>query len=401
MKLVGILGSGSGKLGSSVFSTVAGETVVRQYQPTVANPNTEAQVNQRARMKLMSQIAASLAPVIAIPKDGLKSSRNLFIKKNFDASSANDGVAQITIENVQLTSGNAGLPAIEITRSLATGLTVRLAERADGAVTRVVYIAYSKTSEQTLQYMQSIIVESAGADGTFPGSMIYLAGDVVVFAYGMKDLNAKATAKYANYSVGNGEDLARLVLTRNISLQDYQFTRTRGTTLFAGEDSSVTVGDNEARVFVTASGNGTVSGAGVFALGTQVTVTATPAEGNHFVAWRLNGSTTNLSTSASYTFTLQQITDLVAVFASDTQTEQYTVTVSANPAAQGTASGGGTVDAGQSVTVTATAAQSGWKFDGWKKNGSGSVVSNQLSYTFIPTEDCEMVASYSTDDYGV
>ena len=51
MKLVGILGSGSGKLGSSVFSTVAGETVVRQYQPTVANPNTEAQVNQRARMK--------------------------------------------------------------------------------------------------------------------------------------------------------------------------------------------------------------------------------------------------------------------------------------------------------------------------------------------------------------
>lgn len=314
MKLNGISGTGTGKFGTMVFSTVAGQQVVRQYQPNVANPNTPAQVNQRAVLKLMSQIAATLAPVIVIPREGLRSARNLFIKKNIGLASSNDGVAQITFENVQLTNGNAGLPAIQATRSASDGIKIQLAGRADGAISRVVYILYAKTSEQTLQYVQSVIAENAGDDGVFPATLVYMTGDIVLFAYGMKDLNARARANYGDYAVNSGEDIAQLVMVRRISLSDYQFTQTRGTTMFAGENATVDVADNQARVFVTASGPGSVSGAGVYNIGSSVTVVATPDSGMRFQGWRNNGSTTIISTSASYTFTLQQMTDLVAVF---------------------------------------------------------------------------------------
>lgn len=403
-KITSLNGKVTGKIGAVVYSTNAGETIAREYNPNVANPNTEAQVNQRAKLKLMSQIAAALAPVIVIPKEGLKSSRNLFIKKNFGSCDAHDGVAQITYENVQLTSGNAGLPGIVVNRSQATGCTVHLEERCDAAIGRCVYIMYRKTSESTLQYVQSIIVENGGQDGTFPGTMLFMEGDLVFFAYGMKDLNSKASAKYADYSVTNGEDVARLVMARNINYGDYQFTQTRGTTLFAGENQSTQVGDNEGRVYVTASGPGTVAGAGVYTLGTEVTVTATPNAGCSFVGWKENGSEAILSTSTSYTFTLNGMRDLVAVFTQEAVAQTYTVTAAVSThgeGTQGTVSGGGTVAAGSSVTVTATDPVSdAMPFLGWYINDQGSAVSASRSYTFIPNGNVNLFARWGTDTPG-
>lgn len=310
-----ILGKINGKVGNVVLTSTGGEVIAREYNPNVSNPNTTAQVDQRAKLKLMSQIAAALAPVIVIPKEGLKSSRNLFIKKNFGSVYASGGVAQVTYENLQLTNGNAGIPAIHVTRNENTGISVNLEERADGAINRVVYILYKKTSESTLQYVQSTIAETAGDNGDFPATLVYTTGDIVVFAYGMKDLSGKATAKYSDYAVENGLDIAKLSMERKLSLKEFQFTQTRGTTLFEGESESVVVPDGQARVFVTALGPGTVAGAGVFALNSQVTVTATANEGKIFSGWRLNGASSYVSTAASYTFTLEGQTDLVAVFA--------------------------------------------------------------------------------------
>lgn len=309
-----ILGNINGKVGNVVLTSTGGEVIARSYNPNVSNPNSEAQVDQRAKLKLMSQIAAALSPVIVIPKDGLKSSRNLFIKKNFSSCYASGGVAQITYENLQLTNGNTGIPAVNVTRDENTGISVELQERADGAINRVVYILYKKTSESTLQYVQSTIADEAGEDGTFPETLIYTTGDIVVFAYGMKDLNAKASASYSNYSVQSGLDVAKLSMQRKLSLQDYQFTQTRGTTLFADENQSVVVPEGSARVYVTAVGPGSVSGGGVFTVGTSVTVVATPDTGKIFKGWKVNGASTYSSTAASYTFTLQGQIDLVAEF---------------------------------------------------------------------------------------
>lgn len=314
-KLTSLMGKVNGKIGAVVYSTTSGQIVAREYNPNVKNPNTISQVNQRARLKLMSQMAAILAPVIVIPREGLKSSRNLFIKKNMDFCYASGGVAQITYENVQLTAGNAVLPAINITRSEADGIKVALQSDASASVSRVVYCLYQKTSAATLQYVGSTIAEEAGDDGLFPAAFPNLAGDVVVFAYGMLDLNGAATVQYGNLNVKSAKDIAELAMTRKLGSGSFQFTETRGATLFSGENQNVQVPDGSARVFVTATGGGTAAGAGIFIIGSQVTVTATPDEHHNFVAWRLNGSNANLSTSAQYTFKLEGQTDLVAVFA--------------------------------------------------------------------------------------
>lgn len=377
-----IIGKVTGKIGGMVFSSTGGAVIAREYNPNVSNPNTTAQVNQRAKLKLLSQIAAALAPVIVIPKEGLKSSRNLFIKKNFSSVDAESGIAQVTYENLQITAGNAALPAIHILRSQQGGVQVNLEERCDAAVSRVVYIMYKKTSEKTLQYMQSVIAETATTDGTFPAQMLYVEGDIVIFAYGMKDLSGKATANYTNYAVESGLDIAKLAMSRELSLKDYQFTMTRGTTLFAGESESTEVPEGSARVFVTALGPGRVSGAGVFEIGSQVTVVATPDNGKFFRGWKANGNDVIVSTDASYTFQLSGQTDLIAVF-SDTEAPQYynVQVVNANPT-KGSVSPEGVqqVEAGSSIHLTATPNE-GNNFSGWKVNNKFVSTSPTFDYT--------------------
>jgi hypothetical protein len=319
-KLTSLNGKVNGKIGSIVYSTNAGQTIAREYNPNVANPNTMARVNQRARLKLASQLAAALAPVIAIPRDGMKSPRNQFIALNMEQILANDGTAQVIYENLQLTSGNAGLPTITATRDEQNALTLALQSSADASVTRVVYIIYKKSSENTLQFIHSSIVSVAGENGTFPTTIANMAGELVIFAYGMKDLSAAASAKYGNYSVHDGQDIARLVMTRNISAGDYQFTRTRGTTLFSDASEVIVPGDDQFMVYITASGNGTVSGDGftngrkAVNAGDSVTLTATPGTGAGFTGWRYAGETQNFSTTNPLTLPVNNNLDIVAVF---------------------------------------------------------------------------------------
>ena len=390
-----ILGKINGKVGNMVFASTGGEVIAREYNPNVSNPSTSAQVDQRAKLKLLSQIAAALAPVIVIPKEGLKSSRNLFIKKNFSSVDAEGGIAQVTYENLQITAGNAALPAIHILRSQQNGVQVYLEERCDAAVSRVVYIMYKKTSEKTLQYMQSVIAQNATSNGTFPAQLLYVEGDIVIFAYGMKDLTGKATATYSDYSVESGLDIAKLAMSRQLNLNDYQFTRTRGTTLFAGESESIEVPEGSARVFVTALGPGSVSGAGIYEIGTQVTVVATPNSGMFFRGWKANGSDLIVSVDASYTFTLNAQTDLIAVF-SDTEAPAYynIQVVNANPD-KGTISPEGVqqVESGSSIELTATPSGSSNTFDGWFVNGSK--VSSSAQFNYAPTGNGTITARFS------
>lgn len=319
MKIQGLIGSGSGKLGNTVFRTTGGVQVVAQYQPNVANPSTTAQVNQRAKLKLLSQVAAALSPAIVIQKEGNVSSRNLFIKRNFKQASATSGVAQLSYENLQLTNGNAGLPNIIASRDGSKAINVSLNGDASAAVDRVVYVEYRKSDENHLQYVDSKVISVAGENGKFPAAMPYVAQDAVIFAYGMKAMDDKAKAVYDDYEVESGLDIARLVMRRNITYSNTQFTQTRGTTLYGSEQGTGDVGSNQARVYVTPVGPGTATGGGVFDIDSQVTVKATPNTGAKFNGWRKTGTSTILSTALSYTFTLKATTDLQAVFADETQ----------------------------------------------------------------------------------
>lgn len=405
-KVTSLYGKTTGKIGSIVFSTSGGETIAREYNPNVANPNTQGQINQRARLKLMSQLSASLAPVIAIPKQGLVSARNAFTKKNFDLSMADNGVAQISYENVQLTNGNLGLPTIEAERSQESGITINLADNATSSVSRVVYILFRKTAEQRLQFVSSVIAEAPGANGTFPATLPYTSGDIVLYAYGMRDTSESASAKYGNMQVANALDVARLTAYRTISSDDYQFTETRGATMFTDQSAITPVPEGSARVFVTALGNGTATGAGVFEIGQSVTVSATPGQGYAFQGWKDNTSQQIVSTESTYTFVLSGLTDLVAVFVQESAITSYTITarISSNESSQGTlvqigdlpasANQSSIVNAGDSVTLKALVGTAvDVDFDGWL-NQQGQVVSTSETYTFIPNANVVYVARW-------
>lgn len=314
MKLYGYL-KGSGKLGNMVVSTVAGETIARDYNPNVANPSTSAQVNQRARMKLMSQLSAAFAPVIAIPKDGLKSSRNLFSKKNFPLTFAANGTAQVSYENIQLTEGSTGIPAIQLTRDEPNeAIVVNLASAPGAEVSKVCYVMYRKSDEQKLELITSIIASNEDDNDVFEANLPNVSGDAIVYAYGIKETGANASANYGSYAVNNAQDVAQLIANRSVAASGLILTETRGATLLSSQSEVTPTPAGSSRVFLTANGNGTVSGAGTFTNGSQVTVTATPASGSTFSGWRLQGQSNYVSTSATYTFTIQQQTDLIADF---------------------------------------------------------------------------------------
>jgi hypothetical protein len=135
---------------------------------------------------------------------------------------------------------------------------------------------------------------------------------------------------------------------------------------------------------------GNVSGAGTFASGSPVTVTATPNSGYVFTNWTENGIVQSIS--PDYNFTLAANRNLVANFALIPVT--YTASAQANPVNAGNVSGGGTFASGSLVTLTATA-NSGYTFANWTLNGM--VQSTSPSYSFTLTTNCNLAANFTAN----
>ena len=228
MKLQGFL-KGVGKIENIVVSQMGGVSIARAYQPNVSNPKTDKQVDQRARLKLASQMAAAMSPVIAIPKNGLVSARNAFIRKNMDLITAIKGTAQMMFAKIQLTNGSVPLPGVEASW-MENDLLINLASNPGDSVSRVVYSIFKKTNDGQLQFYKSVVSENPTSQNNYAISEEGVVGEVAVFAYGIKDLSTAAKVKYDNYNIASGEEIAKLVSTRTMSASDYQFTQTSGTT---------------------------------------------------------------------------------------------------------------------------------------------------------------------------
>lgn len=309
--------------GAVLKGQVGGGTQIAAIPASVANPNTEMQVETRSKFKLMSQLAANMANVIAIPREGTKSPRNLFFSINSENAQTTNGVAQISLENVQLTKSSKGLPQVAVERGGvgdAWALKLNLAADVDTIASRVCYVIMEKSTEGNLILLGDPIVnvtsENKNAElewGTTEGTN---GKNIVIYAYGMLDRDGAAAAKYGNMKVEGSTDVARLVTNRTFSIADYSFTQTRGASLYSGDSTVVPTPADSVRVYVTSLGNGTVSGGGTYTVGSQVTVNAVPAAGSSFRGWKINGSSSGyVSQSAAYTFTAPSDTvDLVAEF---------------------------------------------------------------------------------------
>lgn len=171
----------------------------------------------------------------------------------------------------------------------------------------------------------------------------------------------------------------------------YTFSVTEDTSLTAVFEADIPAPTPTYRISVSAMTGGTVSGGGTYQSGASVTVTATPSNNYQFVEWRENG--TQVSTSASYTFSANTNRTLTAVFEriETPPTPSYTVSVSADPAEGGTVTGGGICQSGTSVEVVATP-NDGYRFVRWTEDGSA--VSSEARYTFNAAADRTLVAIF-------
>lgn len=237
MKLTGITGTGTGKLGSSVFAVNSGVQIVRQYQPVVANPSTTGQVEQRAKLKLASQLARDLKKSIVIKKQGLVSSRNRFMSENFGAISYAGDTASVDLNVVQLTEGSLSMFSIQSLAYTVARLGYgQFADYIAGQFENFVFSIYRKTTDNNLAFVAEEVVKGTTIDALEGGFNLTKAktGDIV-FAYGINPLNESARAKYTDMVVNAGLTTASLMTSTNVNSSDYETSHTVSAVVTAGE----------------------------------------------------------------------------------------------------------------------------------------------------------------------
>ena len=137
---------------------------------------------------------------------------------------------------------------------------------------------------------------------------------------------------------------------------------------------------------------GTVSGAGTYTYGASCTLIATANDHYTFDHWTKNG--TQVSTEATYTFSVTEEASYVANFSIAT----YALTATANPSTAGTVTGAGSYAFGTSCTLTATPSI-GYQFVNWTMGDA--VVSTSNSFTFTVSEAGDYVANFEICTYEV
>ena len=373
-KLAGLFGKATGKKGDAVLAVTKGEQIMRQYNPIVSNPNTDKQVAARAKMKLMSQLSAVLANVIAIRKEGGKSPRNIFNSINYNLCSFDGTAAAINMAPVQLTKSSKGMSDFSADRSSGVSLNCALNEVTD-QLDAVVYVVVKIYDDKSMRVLDSEMATRETGMSDFSVKMDYVTGSIVVYAYGIVYNGSSAKAKYENIEGDAAEHVAELFTSRATSIMSSVMTETVGLTMDNGQNTATSGGQATRHLTITVSGHGTTTGQGTYPVGTTVTCVATPDQGETFEGWYRNGI--QVSVNTSYQVVLDNNMTLEAHF-SGTAT-QYTATVTASPAAGGSVTGGGTYNSGSTVTLNASA-NTGYAFDGWYENNTRISSSNNFSF---------------------
>ncbi|MBP5342045.1 MAG: leucine-rich repeat domain-containing protein [Bacteroidales bacterium] len=191
-----------------------------------------------------------------------------------------------------------------------------------------------------------------------------------LFPYGHScTVSATANHGYAFHQWSDGTQLS-----------PYTFTLDRDTTLTA----YFTRATYTLNLLTNNSAMGSVSGAGNYLYLDTASISALPASHHHFLHW------SNGSTLPNDTVVITDNLTLTAHFAIDT----YQVSVLSDNLEQGTVSGGGLFEYGQSCTVVATPLE-GYVFLRWS---DGSLDS---SYTFIPDQDIQLTAFFAEENHIV
>lgn len=162
----------------------------------------------------------------------------------------------------------------------------------------------------------------------------------------------------------------------------YTFTVTGNRTLVA----NFSINSYLISVSASPADYGSVTGAGTYTCGTSAALTATANTGYSFTNWTENG--TVVSTSAAYSFTVSGARTLVANFSANS----YVITV--NTTGNGSATGGGSYDYGQTATLTAVPADH-YHFVSWNDGNTDN------PRTVTVTGNTTYTASFAIDQHVI
>lgn len=232
-KIYGLFGAMTGKVADSVMVVRNGEQIVRKYQPVVSNPATPGQTEARAKLKLMSQLSAVMAPVIAMRRQGAVSSRNVFVKENYGTTTYANNQADITLTNVKLTKSVVSFPTFSVSRTEGE-IIIYIPESENPAnlgFDRVVYVMFVKDADGSLRYAGSRVVNEPGVSSDWGSGFPADSRECIFYAYGIRDNSETARATFGNLQAVTAETVAKLVVTRTLLESDITLTETRSATL--------------------------------------------------------------------------------------------------------------------------------------------------------------------------
>lgn len=285
-KIFGIAGDVSGKIANQVYAVVKGVNIVRKYNPQPANPQTNLQVESRAKLKLLSQLSAAIKRAIAMQAKGLQSVRNVFTKVNYGFTVFDGDNADINLADIQFTNSSVGMVGFRAERVAGYGISVELLESVFGTYDQVVWLVCKKLSDGRILVNESKVMDITEA---LPKAATVMQDPLVdgsIHCYGIRFNSELGKAEFSNIVVPSAEEVARIVTSRKLNTNDYTLSETRGLYLGADDTEAVTSGTALIVSVSVAAGEGTVSGGGSYAFGDTVTLTATPAEGQVFASWQ-------------------------------------------------------------------------------------------------------------------
>lgn len=238
----------AGKKAGLVTYYVGDTMLAREYNQHTANPKTERQVQQRAKIKLLSQIAAVFRPIIAIFPSSGKSSRAIFARLNYPKITASGTTAEIDFTSVSLTDSNR--PITQVAKDIAflpsgVRMLVGLPQEPTEDIKRVFYYLFGKQDNGKLVFLDYYLSEIrwssrnplffCWANAPFEiDEQGKATRDYVIYAIGMGDNSEEATNYWQNLDVPNLEFLGQIIAEELITHSDFFFTETSSLSWFRG-----------------------------------------------------------------------------------------------------------------------------------------------------------------------
>lgn len=239
----------AGKKAGIVTYRVGETLLAREYVPNPANPKTKKQVQQRAKIKLISQIAAVFRPIIAIFPSSGKSSRSIFARLNYPKITVSGTTAEIDYTSVSLTDSTR--PITQVAKDIAflpsgVRMLIGLTEEPTEDIKRVFYYLFGKQDNGKLVFLDYYLSEIrwssrnplffCWANATFDiDEQGRATRDYLIYAIGMGDNSQAATDYWNNLDVHNLEFLGQIIAEGIISNTDYYFTDTSSLSWHRGE----------------------------------------------------------------------------------------------------------------------------------------------------------------------